>query len=110
MEKEVLGQGIIHASDSSRSRAYVNLLDGFLLTRQVEGATSETLKTYKTRLSTFLRFLGQNECGDIRLVQQAHIYRYLLKYQELKRSPAYVNAHYRALRAFFKLPYLNPQP
>lgn len=101
MDNEVFDQGTFRASGSPRPRAYVNLLEGFLLSRQVEGATGETLKTYKSRLSTFLRFLGQNECGDIRLVQQAHIYRYLLKYQELKRSPAYVNAHYRAVRAFF---------
>lgn len=96
----VLDQGISHASDTCRPRDLLKVLDGFLLSREVENCSQETLKSYRQRLSKFLRFLSSDTCR-IEDIERSDIDRYLLQLRQRDRSPHYIHSNFRALRTFF---------
>lgn len=97
----ILDQGIFGYSASARPRDFYNITQNFLLAKQIEGCTTETIQTYNRRLSQFFRFTGQHDCNDILTIDRRHIREFLLDLQTRKRSPFYIHAHYRALKSFF---------
>lgn len=98
----LLEQGIVRASDTSRPGAFSELLEGFLLSRQVENCTPQTLRTYEIRIGSFFKFLTTLGCKEITQVTRSHVELYLLHFKENNRSPHYIQSIHRALATFFK--------
>jgi len=96
-------------------------LEGFLLSRRIEGCSPATLSTYRYRLSRFLRFVEQTAPG-IRIsdITRSHIEVYLLILKENARAPEYIRSVFVEIRTFFnwcqeeqivtKSPALNIKP
>ena len=103
----LLDQGISAASASPRPRAsqknsVPREVEGFVLSRQVEGCTPATCKTYRLRIPLFFRYLGEHGGPhSLQEIERTDIERYLLHLQQQALSPFYIHAHFRALRAFF---------
>ena len=103
----LLDQGISGASASPRPRAsqkngVPRELEGFVLSRRVEGCTPATLKTYRLRIPLFFRYLeAHGGPHTLQEIERADIDRYLLHLQQQDLSPFYIHAIFRALRAFF---------
>lgn len=101
----VLDHGISRTSATPRPWAFgengvPRELEGFILSRQVEGCTEETLRSYTHRIGQFFRFTATTNGFDG--IDRGHVDRYLLHLQQLGRSPHYVHSNFRALRTFFK--------
>ena len=103
----LLDQGISGASASPRPRAsqkngVPRELEGFVLSRRVEGCTPATLKTYRLRIPLFFRYLeAHGGPHTLQEIERADIDRYLLHLQQKDLSPFYIHGMFRALRAFF---------
>ncbi len=95
----VLDQRTFIFSGTGRPKALPRELEGFLLSREVEGCSPLTLETYKLRVGSFFRFVGSTE--TLESIGHSDIDRYLLHFKELKRSPHYIHSIFRALRTFF---------
>ncbi len=96
----LLDQGTFGYSNTCRPKDLPKELEGFLLSREVEGCSPPTLKTYRFRIGHFFLFLDGRVAG-IQDISHADIDKYLLHFRELGRSPHYIHSNFRALRTFF---------
>lgn len=96
----VLDQRTFCSSNTCRPKDLPKELEGFLLSREVEGCSPLTLKTYRFRIGHFFLFLDGQVAG-IQDISHTDIDRYLLHFRELGRSPHYIHSHFRGLRTFF---------
>jgi len=72
-------------------------LGGFLLSREVEGCSPATCKTYRARIGYFFNFARL----PLSEIERSDIDRYLISVRDRGCSPHYINGNYRALRTFF---------
>jgi len=95
----VLDQRTFLSSNTCRPKNLPRELEGFLLSREVEGCSPATLKTYRLRIGHFFRFVDGTKA--VESIDHSDINRYLLYLRELGRSPHYIHSNFRALRTFF---------
>ena len=78
-------------------------LGGFLLSRAVEGCSPATLKTYRHRISQFIKSANNVKPGaTLPEINRGHIESYLLELRNKGNSPEYIKSNYVALNVFFK--------
>lgn len=89
------------AEARTRQGDFLRVLDSFLLSRQVEGNTDWTYKTYQKRLALFFVFVTRDGPRDLAGITRRDVELFLRSFQLRQLSPHYVDGNYRSLRAFF---------
>ena len=92
-----LGVRISGTSDTARPKDLSKILAGFLISREVEGCTELTIRTYRQRLGKFISFINNIPLNNI---ERSDVDRYLLEIKRRGRSAAYTASCFRAIRAF----------
>ena len=97
----LLDQRIFLTLDTPRLEDLPKELEGFLLSREVEGCSPATLKTYELRISQFFSLNHRKPDSGIGCINRGDIEKYLLHFRKLGRSPHYIHSTFASLRAFF---------